>query len=167
MAEFELEINGVTKRVRIDAKDAGYEVQIDDRVMQVDAKRVTPNVLSILDGNRSLTAHVARDGDDRHLSLGGPAYVMTSGTSSRSGGGDRGGVVSDGKITTPMPGKVVRVEVAGGAEVTEGQTLVIVEAMKMEHELRAPFAGRVSAVHFSDGDTVQFGDVLVEVEAAD
>jgi biotin carboxyl carrier protein len=67
-------------------------------------------------------------------------------------------------IQSPMPGKVVKVLVSPGTEVTEGQALVIVEAMKMENELRAPTAGKVSKVFVEAGQTVEANAKLVAVE---
>jgi biotin carboxyl carrier protein len=62
-----------------------------------------------------------------------------------------------------MPGTIVSLEVAEGEAVTEGQVLVVMEAMKMEHSLRAPYAGVVTAVRAETGDQVAAGRVLVVV----
>ena len=71
-----------------------------------------------------------------------------------SGGGE-------GAVATPMPGAIVRVLVAEGDQVEEGQVLVVVEAMKMENEFKAPMAGVVAAVHVSAGTSVDAGALLV------
>lgn len=68
-------------------------------------------------------------------------------------------------LVAPMPGLVVRVLVEPGAEVAAGQGLVVIEAMKMENELRAASAGRVTAVRAEAGTAVNKGAVLVELEA--
>jgi 3-methylcrotonyl-CoA carboxylase alpha subunit len=62
-----------------------------------------------------------------------------------------------------MPGKVVRIEVSNGDSVEEGEALVVLEAMKMEHTIRAPYRGTIEAVRFSDGDQVEADAVLVVV----
>ena len=67
-------------------------------------------------------------------------------------------------IVAPMPGMVVKVEVSVGDTVRSGQGIVIVEAMKMENELRASGPGRVTRVHVSKGDAVAKDQVLVELE---
>ncbi len=67
-------------------------------------------------------------------------------------------------IKAPMPGKVIRILVKEGDEVTSGQGLAVVEAMKMQNEMKALRAGRVVAVQAKDGDTVSAGDVLVTLE---
>ena len=69
-------------------------------------------------------------------------------------------------LTSPMPGTVVRVLVAEGDEVDEGQLLLVLEAMKMEQPLTAPHAGRVRSLPFSEGSLVPGGAVLVELEGA-
>jgi pyruvate carboxylase subunit B len=68
-------------------------------------------------------------------------------------------------LKAPMPGLIVRVLVEVGAEVAAGQPIVVMEAMKMENELRAASAGRVSAVRIKPGDAVEKGAVLVEIGA--
>jgi biotin carboxyl carrier protein len=70
-------------------------------------------------------------------------------------------------VRAPMPGLIVKVEVAEGDLVEAGQGVVIVEAMKMENELRAEGAGRVTAVHVKEGDTVEKDQPLVDLAAAD
>jgi len=67
-------------------------------------------------------------------------------------------------ITAPMPGLVVKVEVAEGEPVRPGQGVVVVEAMKMENELKAEAEGIVSRVHVAPGDTVDKGQILVDFE---
>lgn len=67
-------------------------------------------------------------------------------------------------ITSPMPGKVVKVLVAPGDAVTEGQALVIIEAMKMENEIRAPTGGKVAKVFTGAGQTVEANAKLISIE---
>lgn len=74
---------------------------------------------------------------------------------------------AQGEIVTPMPGAVVRVLVAPGAEVEAGQVLVVVEAMKMENEFKAPVAGTVEAVHVEAGTSVDAGALLVTVRSGE
>jgi biotin carboxyl carrier protein len=68
------------------------------------------------------------------------------------------------EITAPMAGKVVKVQIDVGASVEKGSGIVVVEAMKMQNEMKSPRAGVVVSIHVKTGDTVNTGDVLAVVE---
>jgi biotin carboxyl carrier protein len=67
-------------------------------------------------------------------------------------------------IAAPMPGKVMRLLVAEGDRVARGETLAILEAMKMEHRLAAPHDGRVSALHVVEGEQIEEGKILLDLD---
>jgi biotin carboxyl carrier protein len=73
-------------------------------------------------------------------------------------------VASVGAVTAIMPGKIIRVLVAEGEQVAEGDVVCILEAMKMENELKAPNDGTVKALHIQSGQDVEMGAVLAEIE---
>ncbi len=77
--------------------------------------------------------------------------------------GDRGADQGVKPVRAPMPGLVVKVEVNVSERVEPGQGLVIIEAMKMENELRAEAAARIEKIHVSDGDVVEKGQLLIEL----
>jgi 3-methylcrotonyl-CoA carboxylase alpha subunit len=81
-----------------------------------------------------------------------------------AGGGAAGAAASDGTLLSPMPGRVISVEVRQGDEVAKGQKLLTLEAMKMEHSLVAPFAGVVAELAAVEGARVSEGTLLVRVE---
>lgn len=74
-----------------------------------------------------------------------------------------GGFSSASDISAPMPGKITKVAASEGARVSEGQLLIVLEAMKMEYSLKAPIAGTVKSVKCGVGDQVRLGQLLVEV----
>lgn len=80
-----------------------------------------------------------------------------------SGPGKREKVTKEGQVTTTMPGNIVDVLVKEGANVEAGDPVLVIEAMKMETEIKAPASGKVTAVHIQKGDRVTPGDVLVEI----
>jgi len=94
----------------------------------------------------------------------GQAFAFTlPGSAGSSGGGD----ALDGAVQSPMPGRVISVDVAAGAAVARGQKLLTLEAMKMEHSLTAPFAGTVTELNVAEGAQVTEGTLLVRIEKAD
>ena len=101
---------------------------------------------------------VSLGGVAHRLSLPPPPDVNAPGP----GGADTPGA----SLTAPMPGTVVKVLVAVGDEVDEGQPLLVLEAMKTEQPFPAPRAGRVSSLPFGEGDLVPGGAVLAEIEEA-
>jgi biotin carboxyl carrier protein len=70
-------------------------------------------------------------------------------------------------LTAPMPGRVIAVRAREGASVREHETVVVLEAMKMEHAVVAPLAGTLTRLAVAEGQQVQRGDVLAEVSASD
>lgn len=82
----------------------------------------------------------------------------------RSGQNSSGHHHGVAQIVAPMPGRVVRVQIEAGATVEKGVGIVVVEAMKMQNEMKSPRAGRVVSVNVKPGDTVNAGDVLAELE---
>ncbi|URW76710.1 acetyl/propionyl/methylcrotonyl-CoA carboxylase subunit alpha [Sphingomonas donggukensis] len=100
------------------------------------------------------------DGDGVLLTEGGQTWRIAPYRAT----GSAGGAAADGAILSPMPGRVIAVEVAAGDTVTKGQKLVTLEAMKMEHGLTAPFDGTVAELDAEAGQQVGEGRMLVRIE---
>jgi acetyl/propionyl-CoA carboxylase alpha subunit len=100
------------------------------------------------------------EGDDVILFAGGSAHRLSL---TRPADAATAGALADGAVVTPMPGRIVSVAVKAGETVAAGQTLVVLEAMKMEHALTAPAAGRVAEVRVSLGDQVAEGTLAVRL----
>ena len=102
--------------------------------------------------------------------VGGEVYVFDGGRTWRLAIVDPLAAVADaeigtGKLTAPMPGKIIAVKVEKGAIVERGQALLVMEAMKMEHTIRAPADGKVEGIHYAVGDQVDEGVELIQFEA--
>lgn len=132
---------------------------------EVALREVEPGIYSVLNGLRSHEVKIVPgirgwvvDIEGQHL-----AFEVED---PRDGAGRDGGLDNDGvvAVTSPMPGRVVRVLVAEGTVVEAGQGLVVVEAMKMQNELKAPKPGRVVEVQAREGAAVTAGEVLVSLE---
>ena len=114
-----------------------------------------------LDGRR-IRAGIVRLGDELTVLMPGQTHRLTLIDPRHAGEEDEGGT---GKLSAPMPGKIVQVLVEEGAKVEKGQALMILEAMKMEHTISAPGRGKVEKVNFRAGDQVPEGAVLLNLGA--
>ncbi|MGE5666185.1 MAG: biotin/lipoyl-containing protein, partial [Betaproteobacteria bacterium] len=114
-------------------------------------------------GERTRAADVVRSRDELHVFIGGRHSVLNLVDAiAQAAGGD----ADTGQLAAPMPGKVVAVLVAAGAQVAKGTPLLVMEAMKMEHTIAAPADGQVQALLYAVGDQVAEGAALVEFERA-
>jgi biotin carboxyl carrier protein len=162
-----VEVGGRVRAVTLERREDSVVATIDDTPMELD-------VVVLGRGRYSLRAlATGRQHDVRLTASGTHAFdVAVDGvtlTATRRPGAHaarRGVTDGDGpaRLVAPMPGKVVRVLVAPGDEVVARQGLVVVEAMKMENELRAGRAGRVSQVLVSEGASIEAGALLVVLE---
>jgi 3-methylcrotonyl-CoA carboxylase alpha subunit len=116
---------------------------------------------AMLDGH-AVAARVVFAGDEATVFDGEPHRLVLVDPLARAGLAAGG----DGRLSAPMPGKLVQVLVKPGEAVEAGQPLVVLEAMKMEHTVKAPRAGTVAAVNYAAGDQVEEGASLVELESA-
>lgn len=161
-----LTANGAAQIIEILAPAPACRFRLDNGAERsADVEAPEPGVYSILMDGRSYEARVEE-------APGGGLAVLIDGYrfeievrdprrwSRRSSGAGAEGVQN---IAAPMPGKVVRVLVAPGDEVQAGQGLVVVEAMKMQNEMKASRAGRVQSVHAKEGATVAAGEVLATI----
>lgn len=109
-----------------------------------------------------LEATVYAEGAERWITVRGVHVFATSRDPADEQGA--GGVPDAERLQAPLPGKVIHVAVQAGQSVAAGTVLLVLEAMKVEHQITAPHAGRVKALRFKSGDRVQRGDLLVELE---
>ncbi len=137
-----------------------WRARVDDHAFDVSAEVLLDGRLELSTDDGRGTAEVTAAGDRRFVRLGTFDYVLHREKAGRAR--DRGAV---GGLEAPMPGVVTRVMVRPGDEVTRGTPLVALEAMKMEHLIRAPRDGRVKALPVAAGTMVQAGTPLAELDA--
>ena len=138
---------------------------IDDRAIEADAAEVTPGVYSILIEGTSLEARVEPQGAGLRVIVAGREYTVAV-RDPRQWRRHRGAALEAGgrqRVTAPMPGKIVRVLVKAGETVEAGQGILVVEAMKMQNEVRSPKSGTVERLLVSENQAVGAGDVLAVV----
>ena len=162
------------ERLVLEVKREGGRVLavIDGRNYEIEAREVSAGVYLLLHGGRVYECRVERAagaGGERggaEVHVGGRAYGVhivdpKRLRGARGAGGHEGGRA---EVLAPMPGKIVRILVEQGQSVEGGDALVVVEAMKMQNEMKSPKAGTVVELRVASGATVNAGDVLVVVE---
>ena len=186
--QYQIEVGGRLRHVTVNRVGHGFAVGVDGRLYQVDMARLDAHTLSLI-VDRGVSAGpqdpsgVSRPGSVESglvyettivPETGGRLVVLTGAIpvtvrlNGRRGGGRRqgGGAAGSGplRIVAPMPGKVVRVLVKAGDAVLARQPVVVVEAMKMENELRADRDGMVAEIHVREGMSVDAGARLIVIQ---
>ena len=151
--EFSLTLDGTVYRIAVD----GNSILVNGQpfVAGFEGEQVLIN---------GIPYDIRLQGDQ--VTVGGIRYSLAvDGLVQAKGAERRAAAAADaGAVTAIMPGKIIRMMVAAGDEIAEGQVLCILEAMKMENELKAPRAGRVKALYAQPGQNVEKGAVLAEIE---
>jgi biotin carboxyl carrier protein len=141
------------------------EFGVDELRLRADLEEVEPGVYSVLIGGRCLEAVVEREGDACCVHVNGRRYeVFVRDPRRRDRRAHDLSSAGTQSITSPMPGKIVRVLVEPGDQISAGTGLLIVEAMKMQNEIRSPKAGIVTLVSAKEGASVAAGETMVIVE---
>jgi biotin carboxyl carrier protein len=160
--------SGEEKRViELERDAAAWRVTLDGRPVAVDAVEIAPNILSILLDGQSFEISVTPSPDGKLRLQTGTQELTAEVIDPRAWSGRRhGNVEAEGRqqILAPMPGKVVRLLVKAGDRVEAGQGLLVVEAMKMQNEIRSPKSGTVERVLAREGQPVNAGETLAWID---
>jgi len=164
-----IELDGKTRAIEIGAEAARSNGRarctIDGRAAEASAIEVAPGIYSILIEGAAYEARVEPDTTGLRITIGGHEYLARI-RDPRQWRRNRGGAIeAEGsqRVVAPMPGKVVRVLVKTGEAVDAGKGIVVVEAMKMQNEVRSPKSGKIERILVSEGQTVRSGEVLAVV----
>jgi biotin carboxyl carrier protein len=149
-----------SQSLEINPSGDGYIAGIDDKTVSIQVIRAENGRMDLLVDGQRVTAYVSSDMAKRWVTVDGQTMILTK-TS-----GVKRGVRHEhaGGLTAPMPGQVRSVSVSAGDAVKKGQTLLTIEAMKMEIRIQALKDGKIKTVHVSQGQTVEREQILIEVE---
>lgn len=145
------------------------EIKVDGKIYQVDLMHNDEGIFSILTEGRSYnielvpqtkpkhyTAYTFYDSYDLEVIDAESRYLRNRSGSTK--------LSSENNISSPMPGKVVKIPVSVGDEVKKGDTVITISAMKMESEYKAPKDGRITKIQVQEGSTIEANQVLIEIE---
>ncbi|MEE9568713.1 MAG: biotin/lipoyl-containing protein [Candidatus Binatia bacterium] len=154
----------------VDIEEVGrslYRIAVDGDEFLVDGKQTGQNNYSLIINHRSFEVDVDTSEEEYRVLVDGRSYHIHLVDERRMRlGGFQTGIQLQGKqeVTVPMAGNVIAVLVAEGDRVDKGQGLVIVEAMKMENEVRSPIDAEIKEVRVKTGQSVEAGETLMVVE---
>jgi biotin carboxyl carrier protein len=166
MMIYEVTIEGKPHRLELQRADSGWDCKLDGRAIRLDAVLSRPDVLSLLIDGKSYEVKRERTATDMHLWVGPARYgaELRDPRSLRSRKSSSAADQGVRKLVAAMPGKVVRILTPEKAEVEVGQGIIVVEAMKMQNEMKSPKKGVVIKIMAQEGAAVNAGDVLAVIE---
>lgn len=164
-------IAGQEHEIALDVVDSAVAAEIDGRHYDVDVRKLARSEYLLISGTNVYKSRVEQkrdpaSGESFEIVLRGNNYDVTIIDPKRLRSGQSSAAHHTGaaEIVSPMPGKIVRVLVKAGASVEAGMGIIVVEAMKMQNEMKAPKAGVVVSINAEKGATVNAGDVLAVIE---
>jgi biotin carboxyl carrier protein len=162
---YNITIDGNEYKLELSRAEGRWLCRLDGREVEVDAVMVRPDVLSLRIGNQAYEVKCEHLTGEMYVWVGTRRYAAAV-RDPRSLRGRSRDAAEEGpkKLTAPMPGKVVRVLASAGTEVEAGTGIIVVEAMKMQNEIKSPRKGKIQKILVSEGAAVNAGDVLAIVE---
>ena len=164
---YDVVVDGKTHQLELMHDDKSWHCKIDGQEIEVDAALTARDVLSILVGGKAYEIKRERSlQGELHMVIGSARYAVDvqdprSLRTRRAVGGAEAGPQ---RLKAPMPGKVVRINVQENDEVKAGQSILVMEAMKMQNEMKSPKDGRVQKILTAEGSVVNPGDTLAIIE---
>ena len=153
-----LSYNDITLDISSNGKT--FTLTLDDKTIQAEVLHTENGMLNLLIDGQRVSAYVSSDNAKRWVTVNGQTFVLTKSSGTRKGGHSH---LAPGELTAPMPGQVRAVNVNEGDAVTKGQTLMVLEAMKMEIRVQAPREGVVRKLSVKQGQTVEREQILIEI----
>ena len=163
---YDVVIDGKNYRLELERKAAEWICRLDGELIRIDAVLARRDVVSMIVNGRAYEIKREQSATDMHLWVGSERYAaeISDPRSFRGRKSRAGADAGPKKLIAPMPGRIVRILVAEKSQVELGQGLLVVEAMKMQNEIKSPKKGIVAKLAVAPGATVNAGDVLAIVE---
>jgi biotin carboxyl carrier protein len=169
--KFEVQLDSVTGKTKhvvdLEKLGSGYRVLLDGQLVDADVILAAPNAVSVILNGAAFEIHIAPSLDGTYKLQSGPHEFQADVRDLRVWRGKKAGALeAEGRqqIIAPMPGKIIRLLANTGDQVDAGQGILVVEAMKMQNEIRSPKKGKVERLHVKEGQAVNAGEILAWID---
>lgn len=162
--KLEARIGKENYKINIERNGEHYKILLNDREYSIQARKVEPSIYSLLIDNQAYDLSVENEGEKLLVEVGGGVYRVEI-FDALYAKERRAKEEPEGKqiIKSIMPGKIIKLLAKVGDEVEEGQSLIIMEAMKMENEIASPKSGRVVDIKVQEGNSVESDAELIAI----
>ncbi len=164
--DYEFIIDGDLHEISLNKKDEQFYISLGEESKRADIRGISDNVVSLLTGGRSYCIYLASDKKQCHIRINGHNFMVEelSDEAEVFAGEEQDSQEDALFIKAPMPGKVIKIDVKEKQAVRKNQTLAVVEAMKMENEIKSSIEGQVKKINAAPGDLVDPDMILIELE---
>jgi biotin carboxyl carrier protein len=164
--EFEFVLEDKICKFNLEKKGDKYFVDFGNKKKVFDCQIISPNCLSLEIDGKIQTVYLAEAENKRYIFVQGEQFILHEKDSTRAKRKEEESGLTEGKqlVCAPMPGRILKIMVSEGEKVKKKQSLVIVEAMKMEHEIKSALNGVVKKVNFKENQMVDTEEPIMELE---
>ena len=165
--QLELKLNKRLAKAELIKKQGNiYHIKVDNTVYEVDVIETSPGIYSILHNGHSQNVELIEAGNPKKYNVNTlykkfDIEVVDAESRYIEARKKQSGLSESNVVSSPMPGRVVKIPVNKGDDVTEGQTVIVISAMKMESEYKAPKTGKIKDIKVKEGDIITGGQALV------
>lgn len=147
--------------VSIERRDKHYFITYDNTEYKVEAKETQPGQLKIKIGDRIIKSVITEGEKEKFVFVDGDVFKVKP---VELTGRKKTNKKEEGDLSSPISGKVVTIKVKNGESVKKGDVLMVIEAMKMEYLIRAPFDGKIQKINFKEKDQIEIGQNTLELK---
>jgi 3-methylcrotonyl-CoA carboxylase alpha subunit len=153
------EHNNLVYNVTVERRENQFFIVYDNNEYTVTATELKPGQLSIQLGNRVIKSIISEGGDNKFVFIDGSIYKVKRIELTGRKTTER----KEGDLHSPISGTIVSCKVKDGSPVKKNDVILIIEAMKMEYLIRAPYDGKVTKIHFKEKDQIEIGQLTAEI----
>ena len=162
---YDLKIDNKIISFDLEQKDKDYQIILDEKSSNADLVKVDSNLYSLVVNGSTFNIAIFKEGKTIQVYYKGDLFTFEIPSQRERGSFENSSGID--KINAPMPGRIIKILKNIGDSVSEGDGIVVIEAMKMESELKTNMPGKITEIKVKEGDTVELGTHLITVESDD